>query len=250
MGTELMTAAERFELVQREAKALTQSNLVPKEYRGDSPEARANCMVAQDLANRTGMPTLMVMQNLHVIEGRPSWASNFIIAAINSCGIFTPLRFRMVRGEPFINYKVETTYKDKKTGERKTSVKTFDKVPNLSCTAWAKDKETGEIVEGTTITTEMALQEGWFSKPGSKWLTMPEQMIQYRAASFFGRLYCPQILCGIHSADEVEDFTIPTVETPKPEVNIQDRLDPKPDPKPEAADAELVEGELPLDQPE
>ncbi len=37
----------------------------------------------------------MVMQNVHIIQGRPSWSSQFIIAAINGCGRFAPLQFRM-----------------------------------------------------------------------------------------------------------------------------------------------------------
>jgi hypothetical protein len=206
-----MTAAEKFELVQREAKALTKSGLVPKEYRGDSPESMANCMVALDIARRINMPPLMVMQNLYVIQGRPSWASSFIIAALNSSGKFSPIRYRMTQNP-------------------------------LSCTAVATDLSTGNELEGPTITMEMAREEGWLTKTGSKWKTMPELMIRYRAAAFFGRLYAPEILCGLHLAEEVEDIQRrePTVAA-----SIEDRLAPKP----EAEDAELVEGELPLDPP-
>ena len=34
---------------------------------------------------------------------------------------------------------------------------------------------------------------------------MPELMFQYRAASFFGRLYAPDILKGMQTVDEVKD---------------------------------------------
>ena len=36
---------------------------------------------------------------------------------------------------------------------------------------------------------------------------MPEQMLMYRAASFFARTYCPEVLMGFSTADEVEDIT-------------------------------------------
>ena len=42
-------------------------------------------------------------------------------------------------------------------------------------------------------------------KNGSKWQTMPELMLRYRAATFFGRLYAPDILMGMRSDVEVYD---------------------------------------------
>ena len=52
----------------------------------------------------------------------------------------------------------------------------------------------------------MANDEGWTSKNGSKWKTMPDVMIQYRAASFFGRMNCPDMIMGICSQEEVLDM--------------------------------------------
>ena len=80
---------EKFELVQRQAKALSLSTMIPKDYQNNIP----NTLVALEMAQRLGASPLMVMQNLHIIHGRPSWSSTFIIAALNSCGRFTALRF-------------------------------------------------------------------------------------------------------------------------------------------------------------
>jgi hypothetical protein len=54
---------------------------------------------------------------------------------------------------------------------------------------------------------KMAKAEGWVSKNGSKWQTMPELMIRYRAAAFFGRLYAPEIMMGMQTMEEVIDVT-------------------------------------------
>jgi len=35
---------------------------------------------------------------------------------------------------------------------------------------------------------------------------MPELMLRYRAAAFFGRLYAPEILNGMHTVDENQDL--------------------------------------------
>jgi len=61
-------------------------------------------------------------------------------------------------------------------------------------------------LEGTPVSIEMAKAEGWFQKNGSKWQTMPEQMLRYRAASFFGKLYAPEILMGMSTSDELHDI--------------------------------------------
>lgn len=157
-----------FELAQRQAKAMSMSTFVPEAYKGDI----ANCLIALEIAHRIGASPLMVAQNLHIIHGRPSWSSQFIIAALNSCGRFSPLRFKMTED---------------------------------GCVAWATDKE-GEVLEGPEVTMEMAKVEGWSTKNGSKWKTMPALMLRYRAAAFFGRLYAPDVLMGMHTVDEVEDF--------------------------------------------
>lgn len=170
-----------FENAQRMAKALCQSSIVPKAYQGNVP----NTIVALEMAHRIGISPIMVMQNLDIIQGKPSWRSTFIISAINSCGRFTALRFEF-------------------EGEEDS--------PEYGCRACATDLETSERICGPKVTWKMVRAEGWdkkFDKNGnniSKWLTMPELMFQYRAASFFGRLHTPDILTGMHSVEEIIDI--------------------------------------------
>ena len=85
------------------------------------------------------------------------------------------------------------------------------------CYFKAIDKSDGEVVAGTLVTIKMAKDEGWYSKPGSKWQTMPEQMLQYRAAAFFARIYMPNALMGYSVEGEVEDIAkAPAPEVPDP----------------------------------
>ena len=53
----------------------------------------------------------------------------------------------------------------------------------------------------------MAKKEGWYSKSGSKWQTMPELMLAYRASAFFARVHVPEALMGISTAEENEDIS-------------------------------------------
>lgn len=177
-----------FKMAQREATLLSTSSIVPKEYQGNM----SNCFIALDMAIRVNMSPMMVMQNLYIINGRPSWSSQFIIALINRSG----------------RYKTELQFEISGKGD------------TLSCYAWAEDQN-GHKTEGPIVTMAMAKAEGWVSKNGSKWKTMPEIMIRYRAASFFGRFNCPDLLMGIsYSNDEIiegiegEDYIIMTEEQP------------------------------------
>jgi hypothetical protein len=74
-----------------------------------------------------------------------------------------------------------------------------------TCQAYATERSTGELLEGPLITIEMATAEGWTTKQGSKWKTMPQLMLMYRAAAFFGRLYAPEIMMGMHAVEEISD---------------------------------------------
>ena len=166
---EVYSSADSFALAQRMAKSLSESTLVPQDYQRNIP----NCLIVLEMAARIGCSPLMCAQNLDVIHGRPSWRSTFIIASINSCGKFSPLRFKM-----------------------EGKVDTMDRM----CTATAIEKDTGDILEGPTVSMKMAQAEGWLAKNGSKWKTMPELMLRYRAAAFFGRLYAPEMLLGMHAS--------------------------------------------------
>lgn len=165
-----------FEHAQRVAKMLATSNLIPEQYRGNIQ----NTIIALEMANRIGASPLMVMQNLYIVLGKPSWSSSFIIASLNACKRFSPIRFE-------------------KSGEG----------DEYGYTAWAFDQATKDKLEGPKVTWAMVKAEGWLSKAGSKWKTMPELMFRYRAAAFFGRLYAPDILMGMHAADELEDVYAP-----------------------------------------
>ena len=65
---------------------------------------------------------------------------------------------------------------------------------------------TGQKLVGTDVTIKMAKAEKWYDKDGSKWKTMPQQMLAYRAAAFFIRTCAPEISMGLPTSDELEDI--------------------------------------------
>lgn len=154
------------------AEQLAKSKLIPQNFQNNPPD----CIIAMEMAQRIGASIFAVMQSLYIVHGRPGWSAQFIIAALNSCGRFSPLRFEI-------------------TGDR----------DERTCMAWALEKGTGEKLTGPPVSIDLAKKEGWYAKNGSKWQTMPELMLRYRAATFFGRLYAPDILMGMRTAEELHD---------------------------------------------
>ena len=185
MNEQLTTSADSqaFELVQRQAKMLASSTLIPKEFQGNL----ANCAIGLNIAKRLGADPFMVLQNIDIIHGRPSFRASFLIAMVNACGRFTPLQFQL-------------------TGKDGTR----------ACVAYSTNKETGERVEGPEVSMAMAKAEGWSTKSGSKWLTMPELMLRYRSAAFFARIYAPDITLGMQTAEEIHDAAPIRDVTPRP----------------------------------
>jgi len=201
---------QSYELMLRTAKLLSSSTLVPAAYRAnddkkvENKNAIPNCVIALNMACRMGADPLMVMQNLYVVEGRPSWSSQWIIAAINGCGRFSPLRFEIKSlGEKEVEYSVtEWVNRERTTKKLKATVQ------NIECVAWATEKESGEKITSPAVSVEMAVKEGWYGKNGSKWQTMPEVMLRYRTASFFGKLYAPELLMGLQTVEEIQDARV------------------------------------------
>ena len=169
-------SAEGFALLQRMANMFVGSTLVPEQFRGE--KNFGNCVIALNMAQRLGADPLMVMQNLYVVYGTPSWSSKFMIAMFNQCGRYESIHYE-------------------ETGKKGTDTQ--------GIIAWAKEKSTGEILKGPEVTIKTAKDEGWYGKNGSKWKTMPDQMLRYRAAAWFIRTTAPELSMGLQTVDEVKD---------------------------------------------
>ena len=166
--------------VLEQAKFLSNSTMVPVQYQR-KPE---NCYVAIDMANRMGVPVMMVMQNLYIVQGKPSWSGTAIKSMLENSGKFED---------------VETVY----VGQPNTD--------NWGAFVTAKLKKNGKVLKGATVTIKTAKDEGWYNKTGSKWKTMPELMLTYRANAWFARQFAPELLMGLQSVEEVEDVSKPTI---------------------------------------
>jgi len=160
----------------RYATALSRTSFVPEAYRGKPDD----CLIAIDTAMRLNVAPLMLLQNSYIVHGRPGMEAKLVIALVNNSGGFTdPLDYEIDGEDP-----AEKSYRVR---------------------AFATRTSTGKILYGPWITWDIVKAEGWDGKSGSKWKTMPGLMFAYRAAAWFARIHCPEVLMGMQTVDELED---------------------------------------------
>ena len=179
MATELITTTDQqvaaFELAQRRAQAFSGSALmVPAAFRGNL----GDCLIAEEMAQRMGASTLQVMQNIHIIHGRPSFSAKFLIACWNASGKYGP-----------IDYEISGSGDD------------------YGCVATSTRNSDGKVITGPRVTMGMAASEGWSTKNGSKWRTMPDLMLRYRAATMMINVTDPGLSMGMLTSEEMHDIT-------------------------------------------
>ena len=156
------------------AQTLSKSEIIPQSYKGKP----ADCLIAIDIANRLGLSPAIVMQNSQCVRGNFTWKGSACKAMIDGCGRYQKTRYDYV-------------------GERGKD--------RYGCYLEAIDND-GDIIKGVPVTIEMAKKEGWYNKDGSKWLSLPDLMLKYRAAAFFMRTECASIAMGFLTTEEVEDI--------------------------------------------
>lgn len=170
----IYSSSDTFKLAYQMAQGLAQSTLVPQAFQNNP----SNCLIALEQSNRLGISPMAVMQNLYIVQGKPSFSSSFVIGLINASG----------------KYDMELQFdEEEKDGKP------------YACTCWTTLD--GRRVNGIKITMDMADKEGWSKKNGSKWVTMPQVMLRYRAASFFARMNCPELSIGLYTKEELDDFS-------------------------------------------
>ncbi len=221
----------QFETMQRVCKMFANSELVPDMYKAkynqipnganetqiaaiqaqnkaSENKAVANCMIAISISIRIGADPLMIMQNMVPIYGKPSWSSKFLIATVNTCGRFNPLQFKFTE-KGMLGMVDYTDYVwDPQSRSKQAVTKQFDgkKIMDLECVAYTSPKGSDEVLLSSPVSIRLAIQEGWFTKAGSKWQTMPKQMLMYRAASWWTSIYAPELSMGMKTVEESQDI--------------------------------------------
>ena len=190
----------------RFAKMVASSEFAPKDFRG-KPES---CLLAVQHGSEVGLGPMQSLQSIAVINGRPSVWGDAALA--------------LVMGSPVCEYVRETV-----TGDGDAMVAT--------CEA----KRRG-YPQPTTVAFSVAdaKKAGLWGKSGP-WTQYPKRMLQLRARGFALRDSFPDVLKGLVTAEEAQDYpAAEPVRTP------QAKPQPTPEPvaRPEATDADMMKVRL------
>ncbi len=170
------------------ARAVIDSGMAPRGF-----DTQAKVLVAIQMGMELGLAPMAALQNIAVINGRPTVWGDAVGAICNASG----------RVE---NYKDEQIGSDESFGYRVTIKRTDRADP---------------IVR--TFTVAMAKKAGLWGKAGP-WTQYPERMLLTRAKVFAYRDSFPESLRGIQSAEEAQDHpeiknvtaSLDQLDTPKP----------------------------------
>lgn len=192
--------ASQFEFAKRIGHMFATSDLVPDHFR----DKDQNCIIALEMAARMEVSPFMLMQNLYVVHGKPGLEGKFVLSLVNQSGRFGPIKYEVVENGELTDLDIDRP----------------DKVR-----AYAMDLKSGEIIYGPWVSWKMAVAEGWTKSKGdltSKWQTLPDLMFRYRAATFFARTNCPEVLMGMQTHDELVDIEL----TRRPDGSYGQQNDP------------------------
>ena len=184
------------------AGLLAKSDIVPKDYQGKP----GNVLVAIQWGMEIGLQPMQAMQNIAVINGRPSIWGDAMIALVRAC--------------PAFEYITET-----QTDREATCV----------------IKRKGEPEAVRTFSMEDAKKAGLMGKSGP-WTQYPKRMMQMRARSWALRDVFPDVLKGMICAEEAMDIgprdVTPVTRTAATLERIkQSKQEPVPQPDTSAMDA-------------
>jgi hypothetical protein len=213
----MLLDTRKFDQMWRAACLFSKTQLVPQQYQGHAED----CFVGMQMAMRLGVDPLMFMQASYVVHGRPGMEAKFVIALINSSGLF---------GGP-LQFEINGNGDDK------------------GCYAYTTWKATGEKITGPRVDMKMAKAEGWTKN--SKWQTLTDLMLRYRAAAFFGRTVCPERLMGMQTVEELEEMPEPkriTARVTDAAKSITAKLDKQPANVPDNVDTSTAQEAPPVEE--
>jgi hypothetical protein len=206
------SSIEAMDKLLKYSEILAESTIIPAHYKGN----KGDIFVAVQTAYRMNLDPMMVMQGTYVIQGKLGMTSAFAISLANSSGLFVGgIRYRIQELGEDIEGSVE--FYNNGTKDKKKV-----KFSNIQVTAYTNLKSNGEEIS-YTIGIKEAIAEGWTTKAGNKYQSLPELMLRYRAATLLIRTHTPEVINGMHMTEELEDVqsakTMRTVESAVAQTN-------------------------------
>jgi hypothetical protein len=179
-------------------KMLAESSFVPKDFKGKP----ADCVLAVQHGAELGLGPMQSVQSIAVVNGRPSIYGDAAIA--------------LAKGSPVCEYISERIEGD---GDNMAAI----------CEAKRRGDPQPTV---SSFSVADAKKAGLWGKSGP-WQQYPKRMLQMRARGFALRDAFPDVLRGLVTAEEAQDYTHvePVRPEPRPPVEVRPKFEddnPKP----------------------
>lgn len=148
------------------AELISNSDFCPKDHKGKP----GNVLIAIQYGAELGLSPMQCLQNISIINGRPCVWGDALLGLVMSKSCFVSIDENVKNGV-------------------------------ATCTVRRKNKEPVT----TTFSIDDAKRAGLWGKVGP-WTNYPNRMLQMRARSFALRDLFPDVLKGLNSREEVEDY--------------------------------------------
>jgi len=199
------------------AEMMASSRVTVPDHLKNSP---GDCMAICMQSAQWGMNPFSVAQKTHLVGGNLGYEAQLVNAVVSSS--------KAVKGR----FKYE--YKDWHPAQETRSKKGGG--------TYKVDTEAGLVRVGAVLAGETEITWGeWLNtalvttKNSPLWNTAPKQQAAYLATKYWARLYCPEVILGVYTADELDNEPLPG----KPERDITPPAE-QPEPKPTGAAAMLA----------
>ncbi len=193
---------------------------VPEHLRGNP----ADCMAIIMQAMQWGMNPYAVAQKTHLVNGVLGYEAQLVNAVISSSNAIVGRFHYEYEGDwsKCARTREEVVKKPAKGGgtyEKKEIVRgwTSEDEQGLSVRVGAVLRGESEITWGEPIYLSSVI-----TRNSPLWVSNPKQQIAYLALKYWARLYCPAVVLGVYTPDEVEHRTEKEINPAPARVSLAD----------------------------
>ncbi|HED1428247.1 TPA: recombinase RecT [Klebsiella michiganensis] len=194
----ILTNGELFNRLRTLSEVMANSgNFVPEHYRG-KPDA---CMAVVMQAARWGMDPFAVAQKTFIVgnSGVLGYEAQLVNAVINT---MAPTKDR-IHFEWFGEWEnIVGRFIEKTSSQNKKYIApgwNLKDEAGLGVRAWATLKGESEPRELVLMLSQAQVRNS------TLWATDPRQQLAYLAVKRWARLYCPDVILGVYTADEIDE---------------------------------------------
>ncbi|HHR6455422.1 TPA: RecT family recombinase [Providencia alcalifaciens] len=217
----LLFSPDSMSSVMRFAELMASGKATVPEHLQNNP---SDCLAITMQAAQWNMNPFAVAQKTHIINGTLGYEAQLVNALVSSS--------KAIQGRFHYEYSEngwEKVTKSKEVKETKTGRNgSYDIMKRVRDWTDADEQglwiRVGAILRGENEITwgEKIYLSSIVTRNSPLWVTNPKQQMAYLAVKYWARLYCPEVILGIYTPDELDDRPVKDITPPKERVSLNE----------------------------